>query len=185
GRGGRGVGVVWRRWRRRPGGDAVNAVRGASGHSRYLLRALPSGVRPDPARRLTGDLTSASDWTRALAPTAADPATDAARAALLDLAAVARALDDPSRRADAAARLTQVAERVLSLRDMQAPARDLLAARGALAAGQIEPARAALQRAAGPIVARAQNRRIDSAAIPRDAARLAGAAAAGPGGPHP
>jgi hypothetical protein len=168
-----------------PAQDAVKALQRAFGHSRYLLRALPSRVRLDPARRLTGDLTSASDWTRALTPSAADPATDAARAALLDLAAVARGIDDASRRADAAVRLTQLAERVLSLPDMQPAARDLLSARDALAAGQIEQARAALQHAAGPIVARAQTRRIDSAAIPRDAARLAGAAAAGPGGSRP
>jgi len=176
-----------------PAQDAVKALQRAFGHSRYLLRALPSRVRLDPARRLTGDLTSASDWTRALAPTASDPSADAARAALLDLTLVAREIDEPSRRADAALRLTTLAERLLSLprgtgaarqADLQPAVRDVLAARDALPAGRIDVARAALQRAAGPIVARAQAGRIDSTAIPRDPARLAGAAA-GPGGSRP
>jgi hypothetical protein len=176
-----------------PAQDAVKALQRAFGHSRYLLRALPSRVRLDPARRLTGDLTSASDWTRVLAPTASDPSADAARAALLDLTLVAREIDDASRRVDAGQRLTRLAERLLSLprgtgedrqADLQAAVRDVLAARDAVSAGQIDAAHAALQRAAGPIVARAQTGRIDSASIARDAARLAGAAA-GPGGSRP
>src|SRR3954466_13060005 len=60
-----------------PAQDAVKALQRAFGHSRYLLRALPSRVRIDPARRLSGDLASASDRTRGLAPAAADPATEA------------------------------------------------------------------------------------------------------------
>ena len=165
--------------------EAVRALQRAFGHSRYLLRALPARARIDPARRLSGDLASAADWNRALAPPAPDPAGEAARSALMDLIAVAGALDDAD--ADAAgragdtARLSRLAERLLSLAgaapDLQPAARDLLAARDALAAGQIAPARAALQRAAAPLVARAQRGRIDGAVLPRDAARLAGAAA--------
>jgi hypothetical protein len=63
--------------------------------------------------------------------------------------------------------------------DLQPAARDLFAARDALAAGQVSSARAALQRAAVPLVARAQRGRMDGHAVPRDAARLAGAAATG------
>jgi len=64
-------------------------------------------------------------------------------------------------------------------RDVQGAARDVLAARDAVAAGQIDRARASLQRAAGPIVARAQSDRIDAARVPRNASRLAGAAGRG------
>jgi len=168
-----------------PAQDAVKALQRAFGHSRYLLRALPSRVRIDPARRLSGDLASAADWTRALAPVADDPATAAARAALMDLVSAMRALDDPARRSDLAAALTRVAERMLSIadRDVQGAARDVLAARDAVEAGQIDRARASLQRAAGPVVARAQSDRIDAVRVPRDASRLAGAA--GRGGPRP
>jgi len=164
-----------------PAQDAVKALQRAFGHSRYLLRALPSRVRIDPARRLSGDLASAADWTRALAPISDDPATAAARAALMDLVSAMRALEDPARRSDLAAALTRVAERMLSIadRDVQGAARDVLAARDAVAAGQIDRARASLQRAAGPIVARAQSDRIDAARVPRNASRLAGAAGRG------
>ena len=44
-----------------PARAAVKALQRAFGHSRYLLRALPSRVRIDPARRLTGDVTSATE----------------------------------------------------------------------------------------------------------------------------
>ena len=96
---------------------AVSALQRAFGHSRYLLRALPARARIDPSRRLSGDLASAADWNRALAPPAADPQTDAARSALMDLIAVAGTLDQPSARArrpgaaDAAGRAGLVAGR--------------------------------------------------------------------------
>jgi hypothetical protein len=168
-----------------PAQEAVKALQRAFGHSRYLLRALPSRVRIDPARRLSGDLASAADWTRALAPVADDPVTAAARAALMDLVTATQSLDDPARRPDAPGTLTRLAERVLSIGDrgVQAAARDVMAARDALAAGQVDKARAALQRAAGPIVTRAQADRIDATRVPRDTSRLAGAV--GRGGSRP
>ena len=61
--------------------------------------------------------------------------------------------------------------------DLQPAARELLSARDALAASQIAAARAALQRAAPPLVARAQRGRMEGRTLPRDTARLAGAAA--------
>jgi hypothetical protein len=171
--------------------EAVKALQRAFGHSRYLLRALPSRARLDPARRGTGDLASAVDWNRALAPPASDPRTEAARSALMDLIAVARGLDargtqergteDPAGRAGAPARLARLAERILAMADgaadLQPAAREVLAARDALTAGEDLRARAALQRAAAPLVVRAQRGRIDTRAVPRDPARLAGAAA--------
>jgi hypothetical protein len=176
-----------------PAQEAVKALQRAFGHSRYLLRALPARVRLDPARRLSGDLAAAESWTRALAPTAADPAVTAARAALMDLVAVTRDLAEPAQRQTVFTALTRLAERILAMSpgptrqssghaDLQAAAREVIAARDAVSAGQIETARAALQRAAGPIVSRAQGGRIEAARVPRDAARLAGAAAIGPGG---
>ena len=161
--------------------DAVRALQRAFGHSRYLLRALPARARIDPARRLSGDLASAEDWNRALAPPATDPQTDAARSALMELIAITRVLDDEAARAAVVSRLSRLAERLLAMAgsagDLQPAARDLLAARDALAASQIASARGSLQRAAPPLVARAQRGRMEGRTLPRDAARLAGAAA--------
>jgi hypothetical protein len=169
--------------------EAVKALQRAFGHSRYLLRALPSRARIDPARRGSGDLTAAADWNRAVAPPASDPSTDAARSALMDLIDVARELDDRATQGrgteDASARLARLAERILAMAagaaDLQPAARDVLAAREALTAGRDASARAALQRAAAPLVTRAQRGRIEGRGVPRDPARLAGAAAILPG----
>ena len=169
--------------------EAVRALQRAFGHSRYLLRALPARARIDPARRGSGDLATAADWTRALAPPAADPQTEAARTALSDLIAIARALEARSDRAGTMSRLERLAEQVLAAAatapDLQPAARDVLSAREAVSASEIDKARAALQRAAVPLVARAQRGRIDGALVRRDAARLAGAAAIAPGGGRP
>ena len=166
--------------------EAVRALQRAFGHSRYLLRALPARARIDPARRGSGDLATAADWTRALAPPAADPQTEAARTALSDLIAIARALEARSDRAETMSRLERLAEQVLAAAatapDLQPAARDVLSARDAVSAGEIDKARAALQSAAVPLVTRAQRGRIDGALVRRDAARLAGAAAIAPGG---
>ena len=143
-----------------PARDAMRALQRAFGHSRYLLRALPSRARIDPSRRLSGDLTAAADWSRALAPPSSDPQADAARAALVDLIALARDLDAAPAPPDLAGRLSALAERVLAMESVRPAAfslgdgglakaaRDLLAARDAVAAGQTASARAALQRAA-------------------------------------
>jgi hypothetical protein len=185
-----------------PARDAVRALQRAFGHSRYLLRALPARARIDPARRLSGDLSSAADWNRALTPPAPDPQANAARAALMELTAIARELDRSPGRADLAVRVSRLAERVLAIdvarsaalgADLSAEAsakaealakaaRDLVAARDAVAAGQTASARAGLQRAAAPLVALAQRGRIDATTRARDAARLAGAAATMGGG---
>ena len=165
-----------------PARDAVKALQRAFGHSRYLLRALPSRARIDPARRLSGDTTSAVDWSRILAPPAPDPAAEAARSALLDLAAVARSLEAGSGKPETT--LDRIAERLLAAPnpELQAAARDILAARTSLSSGRADQARASLNKAATVLVKHAQRGRIDGASIPADAARLAGAAAIAGGG---
>jgi hypothetical protein len=186
-----------------PARAALQALQRAFGSSRYLLRALPSRVRLDPARRLTGDVSSAADWIRTLAPPAPDPVTESARAALADLIAVSAALEppEPDRRptagtpgSDGRSRppqpLTQMlhdlSERILAAAaraaDLQPAAREVAAARTALAAGDADAARKALRRAAAPLVKRAQHGRIESSGVSRDAARLAGTAAIAGGG---
>src|SRR5699024_3833579 len=123
-----------------PAREAVKALQRAFGHSRYLLRALPSRARLDPARRLSGDTSTARDWSRILTPPAPDPVAEAARAGLLDLTMVARSLEAESRKPSAgsgrlAASLDRIAERLLSAGspELQAAARDILAARTSVA----------------------------------------------------
>jgi len=165
-----------------PARDAVKALQRAFGHSRYLLRALPSRARIDPARRLSGDVSSAIDWSRILTPPSPDPVAEAARAALLDLQAVARSLEAGN--GQPAALLDRVAERLLAAphAELQAAAREILAARSALTSGHVEQGRTTLMKAAESLVKHAQRGRIDGASIPADAARLAGAAAIAGGG---
>ena len=174
-----------------PARDAVKALQRAFGHSRYLLRALPSRARIDPARRLSGDVSAALDWSRILTPPASDPVAEAARSALRDLAVVARTLEDGSGKPEAggrqpaagsgqpAALLDRVAERLLAAAnpELQAAAREILAARSSLTSGRADQALATLKKAAAPLVKHAQRGRIDGASIAPDAARLAGAAA--------
>jgi hypothetical protein len=164
-----------------PAEEAVKALQRAFGRSRYLLRALPSRIRLDPARRLSGDVTSARDWPRDPGRAADDRAGDASRRAVAETAAIAAA----PRAADVPARLEQLAEDVLAIAPgdaaSQASARRLLEARDLIAAGDADRARAALQDAIAPLLARAQRGRLDVPSLSREAARLTGAAAGGRG----
>jgi hypothetical protein len=162
--------------------QAVRALQRAFGHSRYLLRALPSRIRIDPARRLSGDLDSVRDWLRDPPSSPDDPQRASARAALADVVAVSA---NPAA-SDTSARLARLAERVLAIEpgaaDLQAAARDVQQAREALARGDHEAGRTALQAALAPLLARAQRGRVAAPAMPADALRLAGAAAVVSGG---
>lgn len=164
-----------------PARAAVKALQRAFGHSRYLLRALPSRVRIDPARRLSGDITSASGWKRALAPVSPDPMTEAARAALADLLTASAALDDRTDTGAVAVALRGLGERILAAAagaaDLLPAAKEVEAARIAAASGQTGAARDALRRAAPALVKRAQQGRITASPVSPDASRLAGAAA--------
>ncbi|MCA1563201.1 MAG: hypothetical protein LC804_24095, partial [Acidobacteria bacterium] len=81
---------------------------------RYILRTLPVRSRIDPSRRLTGELTSASDWDRPLEPATLDARSREARsllATLLDLAPAIRGTRPPP----APAVLTALAEDALCI----------------------------------------------------------------------
>jgi len=162
-----------------PAQEAVRALQRAFGHNRYLLRALPSRIRIDPSRRLSGDAAGVRDWSRQIEPPAPDARAAAARAALAGVAAIARDPGAP----DALARLSSLAERLLTIEpgaaDLQAASRLLLQAREALARADVPNARKALQGAVGPLIARAGHERIDLPFASRDALRLTGAAAEG------
>ena len=167
-----------------PAREAVKALQRAFGHSRYLLRALPSRARIDPARRLSGDVSTAVDWSRGLAAPAADPLAESARSALNELVLISAEivrfkLEAAGDRGRLAARLDRVGEQLLmgGNAELRAAARDILAARTAVSQGRFDEARETLKKSAGPLVKHAQRGRIDGATVPRDAARTSGAAA--------
>lgn len=164
-----------------PAQEAVRALQRAFGRSRYLLRALPTRIRLDPARRLSGDVASARDWPRDVGRAAEDREGDASRRAVAAAAAIAGA----PRAADAPARLERLAEDVLAIApgaaDTQGSARRLIEARDLLASGNVEKATAAMQAAVAPLLTRAQRGRLDVPPLARDAARIAGAASGGRG----
>jgi len=160
-----------------PARDAARALQRAFGHSRYLLRALPTRARIDPARRLTGDRTSAADWQRPLVPEGADASRTAAEEALADLVRLSARLNadvqsnSSSDRTQTANDLSTLAERILRIdpasADLRQASSQVLSAREALLSGRQPDARAALSASAAPIVARAQRGRLST--MPRSA----------------
>jgi hypothetical protein len=90
-----------------PARAAVAALQRAFGKSRYLLRALPGTGRLDPARRLSGALTTAASWQR---DRAGAPAREgaAARELLREVAAIKATSPIDTRRVE------QLAERALA-----------------------------------------------------------------------
>jgi hypothetical protein len=111
--------------------EAVTALQRAFGRNRYLLRSLAVRSRLDPARRLTGDLSSANPWRRT-APDADDPGDRSARALLNAVLDLGHGWTDGER--PPAREIDEMAERLLAL-DPADPAlmqasRDLLELRG-------------------------------------------------------
>lgn len=93
---------------------AVEALQRAFTRNRYILRTLPSRLRIDPSRRLSGDLEGVKDESRPVAP-----ATDAAsvllsRQLLADMIALSPALRTAPRSSEAVATLSSAAERALA-----------------------------------------------------------------------
>lgn len=94
-----------------PARAAVEALQRAFGRSRYLLRSLTSRSRLDPSRRLTGNLSAADAWRRAVTET--EPREgEAARALLARLLAAYGSLSRGQAPANA---LEGLAERALSI----------------------------------------------------------------------
>jgi len=167
-----------------PAREAARALQRAFGHSRYLLRALPTRARIDPTRRLTGDRTSAADWQRALAPEDPDASRRAAEEALADLVRVSTRMGSDATSPSAAVRtqtaddLSILAERLLRIdpasADVQQASRQILSARDALLDGRQSDARAALSASAAPVVARAQRGRLSTSPRSAELDRLTG-----------
>lgn len=65
---------------------ALKALELAFDRRRYFLRSLPERSRIDPTRRLTGALADARSWTRDIAPTPVDAASERQRAVMRELA---------------------------------------------------------------------------------------------------
>ncbi len=82
-----------------PAKAAVEALQRAFGRNRYFLRTLPVRSRIDPARRLSGELSSAADWRRELFPSELDGSKVTARdllARAVELAPAIRARTLPA-----------------------------------------------------------------------------------------
>jgi hypothetical protein len=167
-----------------PAREAARALQRAFGHSRYLLRALPTRARIDPTRRLTGDRTSAADWQRAPAPEDTDASRRAAEEALADLVRVSSRMGGDAASPSAAVRtqtaddLSILAERILRIdpasADVQQASMQILSARDALLGGRHSDARAALSASAAPVVARAQRGRLSTSPRSAELDRLTG-----------
>ncbi len=91
-----------------PARAAVAALQRAFGKSRYLLRALPGTGRLDPARRLSGALTTAASWERDRADAPAREGA-AARDLLREVASMKASTPIDIRRVE------QLAERALAV----------------------------------------------------------------------
>lgn len=92
--------------------SAVNALQRAFGRSRYFLRTLATRSRVDPSRRLTGNLSAASDWSRDRG-TATPVGGNPARSVLGELLDLSNAVATGSLRDPAA--LDRLAERALAV----------------------------------------------------------------------
>jgi hypothetical protein len=132
---------------------AVDALQRAFGRSRYILRTIPVRSRVDPSRRLTGELSGAGDWRRALEPPTTDRETREARnllSRMLDAASAVRA----GRPADPAV-FTSLAEQALAIDPGAAVWQDVARRLEAMrASASAEDTMANLSEAIGPVIAR-------------------------------
>jgi hypothetical protein len=119
-----------------PARAAVDALQRAFGRNRYILRMLSTRSRIDPSRRLSGELSGASDWPRDVEAASLDGETREARALLAQLVEVAGAIAD-GRALDLTA-LAALPERALAIGpaadDWQQTSRRLAALRDAVGA---------------------------------------------------
>ncbi|HUF49492.1 MAG TPA: hypothetical protein VMN60_01580 [Longimicrobiales bacterium] len=127
--------------------QALLHVQRAFARTRYILRALTERERIDLSRRLTGALAGVLRDVRPRRVADTDPARDALRRALADVASLASARATEAAAAEAA-RLAQAVLRVdPSSQPLQNVAGSLSAAADALADGSAATARAALDQA--------------------------------------
>jgi hypothetical protein len=115
-----------------PARSAVEALQRAFGRNRYILRTPPVRSRVDPSRRLTGEISTASDWRRELLPPVPEPSVIAARGLLARLLELAPSLKAGS---TSPLSLTTLAEEALAIdpasADWQAVSQGLLQLREA------------------------------------------------------
>ena len=122
----------------------MEALQRAFGRNRYFLKTLPVRSRVDPARRLTGELASASDWRRELFPSLANGQLVSANEILARVLEMAPALRAGSVPPNA---LTALAEQALVIdpasADWQRISRAFLDLREKMPANETERATAA------------------------------------------
>ena len=115
-----------------PARSAVEALQRAFGRNRYILRTPPVRSRVDPSRRLTGEISTASDWRRELLPPVPEVSVIAARGLLARLLELAPSLKTGS---TSPLSLTTLAEEALAIdpasADWQAVSQGLLQLREA------------------------------------------------------
>jgi hypothetical protein len=113
-----------------PARAAVEALQRAFGRNRYFLRTLPVRSRVDPSRRLTGEMSEASDWKRELLLPPPDPRAVAARRVLERLIALSPAIQSTTVDTSVRSALTALAEEALavdpSAEDWQAISKSLV-----------------------------------------------------------
>ena len=93
---------------------AVEALQHAFTRNRYILRTLPSRLRIDPSRRLSGDLDEARDGSRPIAPATEAASLLLSRQLLADMIALIPALRTSPRSPQTVATLSSAAERALA-----------------------------------------------------------------------
>ncbi len=93
---------------------AVEALQKAFTRNRYILRTLPSRLRIDPSRRLSGALDDVKDETRAPASPAESPEAELSRRLLAEMLALIPRLRSEKESAAVVAALSAVAERALA-----------------------------------------------------------------------
>jgi len=110
-----------------PAQAAVDALQRAFGRNRYFLRTLPVRSRVDPSRRMTGELSAATDWRRELVM---DPARHDARSVLARLLELSSGIQSGTVSPGA---LTALAEQAIAIDPSaavwQSASRELLALR--------------------------------------------------------
>jgi hypothetical protein len=139
-----------------PARAAVQALQRAFGSNRYILRTLPVRSRVDPSRRLSGELSSASDWRRELQTAGLDHRTRAARDLLVRLLDVSQSMRSAPLEPEL---LTALAEQALAVdptaEEWQAISKRLLRLRDAAGSDPAE-SKTLLNQALAVVVAEAQ-----------------------------